>query len=112
MIVIIIICLTDYAESEGAANFGLRADLTLVDSRVSCLRRADLEGPFIWAIRVKRLKPLVVGVRQDAHRQDVEVALPDPWHLEDRLHTLDIDDDNKNNKTLLLLLIIIINNNR
>jgi hypothetical protein len=72
--------LTDYVQAEGLANLGLCADLALVRSRVANLWGAHFEGPLVGSVRVQGLEALVVSVRENSHRQDVQVSLADPGH--------------------------------
>lgn len=67
-------------DEEGA--HGLRGHLALVDAGVALLRPLDVQRPVVRLRRVRRLEPLVRRVRVAAHRQDVQVAVPDPRHLE------------------------------
>jgi hypothetical protein len=72
--------LTDDVHAEGLANLGLCADLTLVSSRVSNLWRADFECPLVGPVRMQGLEALVISVRENPHREDVQVSLADPGH--------------------------------
>ena len=60
----------------------LRADLALVAARVAAARPLDLEDPLVARRVVVRLVPRVRRVREPTHRQDVQVAVPDPRHLQ------------------------------
>lgn len=72
--------LTDDVQTEGLADLGLSAHLTLVGTGVPDLGRADLERPLIGNVGVQGLESLVVGVRQNPDRKDVQVPLSNPRH--------------------------------
>lgn len=72
--------LTHYVQAESLANLGLCADLALIRSGVANLWRAHFEGPLVGPVRVQGLEALVISVRENSHRQDVQVPLADPRH--------------------------------
>ena len=74
--------LTDDVELDEEAPDWLRADLALVAARVAAARPLDLEHPLVARRVVVRLVPRVRRVREATHRQDVQVAVTDPRHLQ------------------------------
>ena len=74
--------LTDDVQLDEEAPDGLRADLALVPARVPPARLLDLQHPLVPRRVVVRLVARVRRVREPAHGEDVEVAVPDPRHLQ------------------------------
>ena len=74
--------LTDHVQLHEEAPDGLRADLALVPARVPPPRLLDLQHPLVPRRVVVGLVARVRRVREPTHGEDVQVAVPDPRHLQ------------------------------
>ena len=63
-------------------DFRLGADLTLVETRVTCLHVFDLQSPRVGAVHVEALEALVCDERVAVHGEDVRVSVTDPGYLQ------------------------------
>lgn len=77
--------LTDYIQMHEVAHVGRRRDLALVDARVAMLRIFDLQAPVFRVRMMYRPEPLIGGVRVAAHRQQMDVPVAHPRHLQQHL---------------------------
>lgn len=73
--------LTHNFQIDKVAHHGLRGHLALVQTLVPLLHPLYLQRPIPSLLVVRRLKPLVGRVRVGAHRQNVDVPVPDPGDL-------------------------------
>lgn len=75
---------TDHLQIDKVTLNGLRRDLTLVLSGVPFLNPFNLQRPVVGLLVMRRLKPLVGGVRVRTHSQNMDVPVPDPGDLRRR----------------------------
>lgn len=66
----------------GGADRWCGGDLALVDTGVVALRVEDLERPVLGVRRVNGREALVARVRVAPHREQVNVPVPHPGHLQ------------------------------
>ncbi|GIY29365.1 hypothetical protein CEXT_475541 [Caerostris extrusa] len=78
--------LTNNIEIDKVTHFGHGAHLALVDAPVFALRILHLQCPVVRVLQVNGLEPLVAGVGEPAHGQDMEILASDPGHLESQNH--------------------------
>jgi hypothetical protein len=79
------VVLTDDVQVDEVAHMWRRADLALVYAWVAVLRVLNLKGPVLTVWVVDRAEPLITSVRIPAHRQQVDVAMSYPRHLQQHL---------------------------
>lgn len=77
--------LTDYVQVHKMAHVRCRRYLTLVDAGVAMLRVLDLQAPVFRVRMVYRPEPLIGSVRVAADRQQMDVPVTDPRHLQQHL---------------------------
>jgi hypothetical protein len=78
-------CSTFDVQQQGHVDFGLGVDLTLVDAGVTLLHKVYAKIPLVRALGVNHREAGVSCVRVDAGRQNVQVSLPHPRHLESEI---------------------------
>lgn len=76
--------LTDNVEMHEVAHVGSGGHLALVDAGVPVLRILDLQHPVVRLGHMYRPEALVVRVRVPADRQQVDVPVSHPRHLQMR----------------------------
>jgi len=74
--------LTHNIQAYEIAAHRLRGYLALVHPGVPLLSPLYLQGPVLGVLVMGGLEPLVGGVGVRAHRQYVDVAVPNPGHLQ------------------------------
>jgi hypothetical protein len=81
----LVVVLTNDVQMDEVAHVWGCADLALVDAWVSVLWVLDLQGPVFTVRVVYSTEPLVTCVRIPAHREQVDVAMSHPRHLQQNL---------------------------
>lgn len=74
--------ITNDVEPDELAAMRLTRDLTLVETGVAGLAEFDLQRPILARPGTDDAEPLIRRVRVPPHRQDVQVPVPHPRHLQ------------------------------